>query len=403
MTKVWIVAEKCKGCKACLASCPYGYIEMRGKVAHILPECTGCGACIDACKFGAIVTDEKKEEVQDLSSYKGVWVFAEQRNGVLNKVALQLLGCGRELANDLSQELCAVLAGGEGVEKLTKELIAAGADKVYLVVDKKLSHYQTDAYTKVLTELIKRYKPNIVLYGATHIGRDLAPRVARRVDTGLTADCTELTIEKETGLLQQTRPAFGGNIMATILCRNRRPQMATVRPGVMQALEPQHSRKGEIIREEVDLKDTNLFVKLLEVVKEAKHTVRLEEAPIIVSGGRGVGSKEGFKIIEELAKLMGGEVGGSRVAVEKGWIPQERQVGQTGKSVRPELYVACGISGSIQHMAGMQNSKIIVAINKDPDAPIFKIAHYGIVGDLHEIVPLLTEEIKKMKEEMGTS
>ena len=397
---VWVVEENCIGCQKCVLVCPYAAIDMIDGVARINEKCTGCGACVDECPVETIETDVEVKKV-DLSDYKGVWVFAEQRDGSLNKVSLQLLGSGRCLANDLGEELCAVLPG-HGVEGLVKELVAGGADKVYLVEDAKLAHFQTDAYTKVLYELIGKYRPSIVLYGATHIGRDLAPRVAQRASTGLTADCTELTIDKEKGLLQQTRPAFGGNIMATILCQNHRPQMSTVRPGVMQALEPDTSRMGEVLKESVDLSQSNLRTKILEIVKEAHHSVKIEDAPIIVSGGRGVGSKEGFAILAELADAMGGEMGGSRVAVEKGWIPQERQVGQTGKSVRPDLYVACGISGSIQHMAGMQSSNIIVAINKTEDAPIFRIAHYGIVGDLHEIVPMLTEEIKKMREEQGT-
>jgi len=397
---VWIVEETCIGCQNCVAVCPYAAIDMVEEKARINDKCTGCGACVDECPVEAIETDVVTKEV-DLSDYKGVWVFAEQRDGTLNKVSLQLLGCGRGLADDLGEELCAVLPGS-GVEELSKDLIAGGADKVYLVEDGKLGHYQTDAYTKVLADLIGKHRPSIVLYGATHIGRDLAPRVAQRINTGLTADCTELTIDKEERHLLQTRPAFGGNVMATILCHSRRPQMATVRPGVMPALDPDPSKKGELIRETVDVSKCNLRMKVLEVVKEAHHTVKLEEAAVIVSGGRGVGSKEGFKIIAELAAAMGGELGGSRVAFENGWIPQAHQVGQTGKSVRPDLYVACGISGAIQHLAGMQNSKVIVAINKNPDAPIFKLAHYGIVGDLHEIVPMLTEGIKKMREEQGT-
>jgi len=397
---VWIVEETCIGCQKCVGVCPYVAIDIVDEKAKINEKCTGCGACVDECPVEAIETDVVKQEV-DLSDYKGVWVFAEQRDGALNKVSLQLLGCGRGLADDLGEELCVVLPGDD-VENLVGELIAGGADRVYLVEDEKLGHYQTDAYTKVLTELIGKHNPSIVLYGATHIGRDLAPRVAQRIDTGLTADCTELTIDPETKLLQQTRPAFGGNIMATILCPSHRPQMATVRPGVMQALEPEPSRKGELVRETIDVSQCNLMTKILEVVKEAHHKVKLEDAVIIVSGGRGVGGKDGFKLIRELAVVMGGEVGGSRVAVEKDWVPQEHQVGQTGKSVRPDLYVACGISGAIQHLAGMQNSKIIVAINKNPDAPIFKVAHYGIVGDLFEIVPMLTEEIRAMREEQGT-
>jgi electron transfer flavoprotein alpha subunit len=367
-------------------------------IAKIKDNCNSCNACIESCPVEAIQEIEKEEaETLDFSDYKDVWVFAEQRGGQLTRVAYQLLGGGRALADELGQQLGAMLLGQDAKE-LSKELIAHGADKVYLADDPRLKNFQTDAYASVITTMIKEYKPNIVIYGATHIGRDLAPRIAQRLDLGLTADCTELTIDPEEKILLQTRPAFGGNIMATIITPRTRPQMATVRPGIMKELDVDSKRKGEIIDVTVTLKDDEIKTKILEIIKEAKKRVNLEEASIIVSGGRGVGGKEGFTIISELADILGGEVGGSRVAVEKGWIDQDHQVGQTGKTVRPSLYIACGISGSIQHRAGMQNSDLIVAINKDPDATIFKIAHYGIVGDLHEIVPLLIEEFKKLKQ-----
>jgi electron transfer flavoprotein alpha subunit/NAD-dependent dihydropyrimidine dehydrogenase PreA subunit len=391
--------EECTGCESCVDACPIGAIEMKDGIAKIKDNCNSCNACIEACPVEAIeeVEKEAKMEAVDFSQFKDVWIFAEQRGGELKRVAYQLVGGGRALADALGQKLGAMLLG-ENVTELAKELIAFGADKVYVADDPKLKNFQTDAYASVICDMIKTHKPNIVIYGATHIGRDLAPRIAQRMALGLTADCTELTIDPEEKILLQTRPAFGGNIMATIITPNHRPQMATVRPGIMKELEKDDSRKGETIDFAVKLSKDEIKTKILEIVKEAKKRVNLEEANIIVSGGRGVGGKEGFNIIRELAQVLEGEVGGSRVAVEKGWIEQDHQVGQTGKTVRPALYIACGISGSIQHRAGMQNSEIIVAINKDPDATIFKICHYGIVGDLHEVVPLLIEEFKKIKE-----
>ncbi|UCG69132.1 MAG: FAD-binding protein [Thermoplasmata archaeon] len=391
--------EECTGCESCIDACPIEAIEMKDGIAKIKDHCNSCNACIESCPVEAIEEIEKEVEAEaiDFSQFEDVWVFAEQRGGELKRVAYQLLGGGRALADSLGQKLGAMLLG-ENVKDLAKELIAFGADKVYVADDPKLKNFLTDAYASVICNMIKEHKPNIVIYGATHIGRDLAPRIAQRMDLGLTADCTELTIDPDEKILLQTRPAFGGNIMATIITPNHRPQMATVRPGIMKELEKDDSRKGETIDFTVKLSDDEIKTKILEIVKEAKKRVNLEEANIIVSGGRGVGSKDGFKVIRELAEVLGGEVGGSRVAVEKEWIAQDHQVGQTGKTVRPMLYIACGISGSIQHRAGMQNSEIIVAINKDPDATIFKIAHYGIVGDLHEVVPLLVEEFKKIKE-----
>lgn len=396
---VRVIEEECTGCESCVDACPIEAIEMVDEKARIKDNCNSCNACIESCPAEAILEIEKevKADAMDFSQYQDVWVFAEQRGGELKRVAYQLLGGGRALADELNQELAAMLLGHE-VKKLAQELIAHGADKVYMADDQKLKNYQTDAYSSVIASMIREHKPNIVIYGATHIGRDLAPRIAQRLGLGLTADCTELTIDPEEKILLQTRPAFGGNIMATIITPRTRPQMATVRPGIMKELDKNESRKGEVIEFPVKVRDEEIKTKILEIVKEAKKRVNLEEAKIIVSGGRGVGGKEGFKIIRNLAEVLGGEVGGSRVAVEKGWIEQDHQVGQTGKSVRPMLYIACGISGSIQHRAGMQNSDIIVAINKDPDAMIFKIAHYGIVGNLHEVVPLLIEEFKKIKE-----
>ena len=327
---------------------------------------------------------------------RDVYVFAEQRDGELQKVGIELVGKARELADDLGQQVAAVLLGS-GVKDKAQELIACGADKVVVVDDVMLEEYVTEPYTKALTAVINAKDPEIVLYGASSIGRDLAPRVSARIHTGLTADCTALEIDEETKLLMMTRPAFGGNIMATIVCDDFRPQMATVRPGVMKALESDASRSGEVEEFKVKFSDADMNVKVRETVKTAHKSVDITEAKILVSGGRGIGSAEKFKMLEELAGVMEGEVSSSRACVDSGWISADRQVGQTGKTVRPELYLACGISGAIQHAAGMENSDFIVAINRDEDAPIFDIADLGIVGDLNAIVPKLTEAVKAVK------
>jgi electron transfer flavoprotein alpha subunit len=394
MAELKVNLDDCEGCGECVDSCPYGYIEIVNDKVVIKAECNACGACIESCPNDCLEIIGAVKELKDLSEYKDVWVFCEQRNGELGKVSIQLLGCASGLAKDLGQEVVGVLIG-HNVEGLAKQLVARGANKVLVADHELLKHYQTDGYAKVLVDLIRERGPNIVLFGATHIGRDLAPRVARRLEVGLTADCTELTIDPDEKILLQTRPAFGGNVMATIMSPNTRPQMATVRPGIMKELDEDTSRKGKVEKVKVDLKPEDLLTKIIKIVKEKKKKVNLEEARIIVSGGRGLGSKEGFKTLEELADILGAEVGGSRVAVENGWISQDHQVGQTGKTVRPDLYIACGISGSIQHRAGMQNAGCIVAINKNPDATIFKIAHYGIVGDLHDVVPALTKALKE--------
>lgn len=330
-----------------------------------------------------------------LETYRGVWVFAEQRNGELHHVGLELLGKGRELADTLEVELTAILLG-ENVDERCQELVSYGADKVIWADSPALKNYSTDIYTDVVTRQIRKHKPEIVLIGATHLGRDLAPRIAARIGTGLTADCTGLEIDKRKRLLVQTKPAFGGNIMASIVTPNHRPQMATVRPRVMQPLQVDATKKGEIIRAVVETKEKNITVRIVQVVEEARKSINLDEANIIISGGKGVGTPEGFRILEDFAKVLGAEVGATRDVVEAGWISSRHLVGQTGKTVRPKLYIACGISGAVQHVAGMRESEVIVAINKDPGAPIFDIADYGIVADLHEVVPLLTEKIKKM-------
>jgi electron transfer flavoprotein alpha subunit len=396
---VKILDNLCNGCGACVDKCPFGAVEIVAGIAKFKDNCTGCGACGKACPNNAIeVTRKAKPKAAEnkLNEYKGVWVFIEQRNGKIDNVALELLSEGRKLADDLKVELAGVLLG-ENVGELAKECFAYGAEKVYLIDAPVFKDYRTDAYTTAIVELINTYKPEIVLFGATNNGRDFAARIAVRITTGLTADCTSLSIDPETRLLRQTRPAFGGNVMATILCPNSRPQMATVRPKVMKIAEPDYTRTGEIIRCQSSVKEEDITTKIMDIVKNLGNSVNLQDAEIVVSGGRGIGGPENYHLIMELAEALGGVAGASRVAVDSGWVPHERQVGQTGKTVSPKLYIACGISGAIQHQAGMKTSDIIVAINTDPEAPIFNIATYGIVGDLHKVVPLLTQKIKELK------
>ena len=339
-----------------------------------------------------------------LEEYKGVYVFAQQVDNELSGIAFELLGKAKELAADLSTDVTAVLIGS-GVKGLVDQLAEYGADKVIVVDDPELKEYRTEPYAHALASVINEYKPEIVLVGATAIGRDLGPRVSARVATGLTADCTVLEIgdfpinpvpnqEQKHNQLLMTRPAFGGNTIATIACPDNRPQMATVRPGVMQKIDPIAGAKAEVIEYNPGFTPNNKYVEILDVVKELSDTVDIMDAKILVSGGRGVGSKENFKLLEDLAEVLGGTVSCSRAVVENGWLPVERQVGQTGKTVRPNVYFAIGISGAIQHVAGMEESDIIVAINKDEDAPIFDVADYGIVGDLNKVLPPLTEMLK---------
>ena len=334
---------------------------------------------------------------------KDVYVLAEQRDGNIQKVSIELIGKATELAADLGQKVVAVLLGSNIKDK-ADVLVKHGADKVIVVDDPMLAEYVTEPYAKALYEVIKASDPEIVLYGATSIGRDLAPRVSARVHTGLTADCTKLdigTIEAmpDTKLLLMTRPAFGGNIMATIVCKDHRPQMATVRPGVMKALPRDEAKTGEIVDFKVDLTAADMNVVVREVVKEDKKKVDITEAKILVSGGRGIGSPEFFGELQKLADVLGGEVSSSRANVDAGWIEKDRQVGQTGKTVRPDLYMACGISGAIQHVAGMESAEYIVAINLNDTAPIFDVADLGIVGDVKAIIPKLTDAIAKRKAE----
>jgi len=390
---IWIEVDLCNGCKRCIRACPYDAIELRDGKAYILDRCTSCGACLEVCKEKAIQTDAEPRVIPDFSDRKGVWVFVEQRNGKLSQVGLELLGKAQELAGTLNQQVSALLLGYQ-ISGMSDILIKYGADNVYLAERKTLKDYRTNSYAKVVEELVNQYRPNILLMGATHIGRDLAPRVSRRVGVGLTADCTELSIDSDEGILLQTRPAFGGNVMATIANRYSRPQMATVRPGVMEALE-KPGNKGNVIRHKFSMTEKEIGTKVLEIVKEKKKGVDLSKAKVIVAGGRGVGDAGRFKVLKKLANALGGEVAGTRVAFEEGWIPVSQQVGQTGQSVRPELYIACGISGAIQHRAGMMNSRYIIAINKDPRAPIFQVADWGIVGDLHEVVHEMLRQLNK--------
>ncbi len=336
--------------------------------------------------------------MKEFSEYKGVYVFIQQVEGVTAPVSFELLGKAKELAKALNTTVSAVLCG-YNVASLADELGEYGADTVVLIDDPALSEYTTEPYAQAMFGVIDYFKPEIVLYGATTIGRDLAPRVSARVHTGLTADCTRLEIDPETGRLLMTRPAFGGNLMATIICPDFRPQMATVRPGVMQRAERVEGRRARVLPFNLKIEHNDCFVEVLDVIKKMNEAVDISEAKILVSGGRGMGSKENFRMLYDLADALGGRVAASRAAVDAGWADKEMQVGQTGKTVRPKLYIAVGISGAIQHLAGMEESEVIIAINRDETAPIFNVADYGVVGDLNKVVPMLTEKIRALKEE----
>jgi len=393
---VKVISDKCTGCETCVNTCPFGAIEMREGKAFILETCTMCGACVDACEFKAIErTEEAAVTVADLSAFKGIWVFAEQHKGEIASVAFELLGEGRKLADKKNTRLSAVFIG-HGIKDKAQELVAYGADTVYCSDDPALKDFNDDSYAAIMIGLAKQHKPEVILAGATAIGRSFFPKVASSLYTGLTADCTVLDIDAETGHLHQTRPAFGGNIMATIVAPNHRPQMATVRHKVMKPAQRNNSRKGEIIEVKFS-QSAALRTKVIRTVEELEETVNICEADIIVAGGRGLGSAKNFHLCEELAKALGGAVAATRGAVDEGWIPYSHQVGQTGKTVCPKLYIACGISGAIQHVAGMQSSDVIVAINKDPHAPIFNVATYRIVGDVHEVIPIMIKKIKEMR------
>ena len=386
--------ELCTGCEACLQSCPYDAIVMKEDKAEITELCQLCRACLSVCPEGAISEVREPSDEKDTAQGKGVWVFAEQRDGKVASVSYELLGAGRRLADKLNTDLAAVLFGGN--ESDAKELICWGADKVFHCDDPLFSVFNDEPYAALLSRLIMEQGPEIVLAGATPIGRSFFPRIAAKLRAGLTADCTSLEIDEQTKNLLQIRPAFGGNIMATIFCPHARPQMATVRPRVMKRGEYDASKTGEVIK--ISAKGITCRTTVIETVKEISElSINLQDASIIVAGGRGMGGEEGFQLLHELADVLGASVAASRAAVDEGWIPYRHQVGQTGKTVSPKLYIACGISGAVQHLVGMQSSDVIIAINKNPDAPIFSVATYGIVGDAHEIVPMLTKKIRDLK------
>lgn len=413
--------QKCTGCGLCLKACMYDAIRILNKKAEIDENCTLCGACVEACTFNAISIAGVPVKAQDFSDYKGVWVFIENRNSQIAEVSYELLVEGRRLADTLGTTLAA-LAIGYGIKEKVSCLFDYGVDQVYLIESPIFKNQLDDIFAKAIVQTISRYRPEIFLSGATSFGRSMIPRVAAILKTGLTADCTGLDIDTDKKLLLQTRPTFGGNIMATIICPNSRPQMATVRPHAMgvretktknakhASLDHQENpsglaqergtpevKRGDIV--EIPIQE-NLFksrLRLLETIDAIEEKINITDYDIIVSGGRGIGCAENFNLLWELANVLGGVVGASRAAVDSGWISYPHQVGQTGKTVNPKIYIACGISGAVQHLAGMQTSDVIIAINKDRDAPIFKVATYGIVGDLFEVVPKLIKRIKSGK------
>ena len=392
-----IDCQLCTACGLCEGSCAFGAIAVTGDCAVVNESCTLCGACVDNCPVGALRIETAEKTVQaDLADYRGILVFAEYRHGTIAPVAYELLGIGRKLADQRGVQLAAVVLGG-AVSNCASDLIAAGADIVLVAEHPELEQFREDIYAGILEKVIREQKPEVVLAGATAIGRSVIPYVATAINAGLTADCTRLEIREADGMLLQTRPAFGGNIMATIECPQTRPQMATVRPKVMAPAEPDLTRQGQVVR--VELPDALLQSRLqvVESVVNTEDQVNIQEVEALVAGGRGLDSAKGFALLRELADELGAAVAASRAAVDAGWIPYPHQVGQTGKTVSPKLYIACGISGAVQHAVGMQSAEVVVAINRDKDAPIFDIATYGVVGDLYEVVPRLIQRLQEMK------
>jgi len=428
------ISSVCISCGACIDACPSEALFLGDVKAEVIADkCVECGECIEVCPTNAItlpngvkkeaatevVEEEKVEQTEDKSTsadekatvvaeeksevalpeseYQGVWIYIEQRNGVVAPVSLELLGEGRKLADKLGVELAGVLLGNN-IGHLVNTLFEHGADNVYVIDDPVFDQYRSEAYQVGVVNVVRKYKPEILLFGATAIGRDLASTVATELGTGLTADTTRLDIDTKNRLLEASRPAMGGNIMATILCKVQRPQMASVRPKVFKAIEPIQGRTGKLITETVTIDESKLQTKVISVIQELGNKIRLSDADTIVAGGKGLGDEKGFQLVVDLADALGAAVGASRDAVEAGWAEHSQQVGQTGTTVAPKLYFAIGISGAVQHTVGMENSEIVVAINKDPNAQIFEKCTYGIVGDAFEVVPKFIEEFKKLKQ-----
>ncbi len=393
MALLIIDTETCIGCEACVSVCPFGALDMVDGVAVVNERCTACGACLGECPVDALSLPESQPAPDDLDAYRGVWVWVEQFEGRACDISWEMMGQGRRLADTLGVPLTACVLGND-VGTIAEQAVAYGADRVFLADHPTLGTFRTEPYSRILVDLVREHRPEVFLLGASSRGRDLAGSVATPLHTGLTADCTGLEIDAEERLLVQTRPAYGGNIMATIVTPHHRPQMATVRHRVFEPPAPDPQRQGQIVPVPVALDEADVVTRVVEFVHESGD-VNLSDATIIVSGGAGLNGPDGFAPLAELAHVLGGAVGASRSAVDSGWVAYPHQVGQTGRTVRPDLYIACGISGAIQHLAGMSTAKVIVAINTDPEAPIFRVAHYGIVGDVKQVVPALTAALRE--------